>query len=76
MWMTTKTFCQVEALLDAAHLPGTNWANGDNSPDDGIPLRVDLHRALDASLIRLDTQHRLIYVDPDLEAEYGQYVHR
>jgi putative restriction endonuclease len=70
------TGCQVEALLDAAHLPGTIWSNGDNSGDDGIPLRVDLHRALDAELIRLDREHRLVYVDLGLQAEYGQYVHR
>lgn len=70
------TGCQVEALLDAAHLPDAIWTDGDNSGDDGIPLRADLHRALDAKLIRLDRQHRLVYVAPDLQAEYGQYVHR
>lgn len=68
------TGCQVEALLDAAHLPGTTWSNGDNSGDNGIPLRADLHRALDAELIRLDREHRLVHVEPDLQAEYGQYI--
>lgn len=69
------TGCEVEALLDAAHLPGKLWFKGDNKPEDGIPLRTDLHRALDAGLIRLNKQFQLIYVDPDLEAEYGRYRH-
>lgn len=69
------TGCEVDALLDAAHLPGKLWFAGDNEPEDGIPLRVDLHRALDAGLIRLNEQHQLIFVNPELESEYGQYLH-
>lgn len=70
------TQCTVEALLEAAHLPGKNWQSGDNGPDDGIPLRADLHRALDAKLIRLNEKHKLVYVDPRLQSEYGQYIFR
>lgn len=68
------TQCKVEALLEAAHLPGRNWQSGDNGPDDGIPLRADLHRALDAKLIRINEKHKLVYVDPRLQSEYGQYI--
>ncbi|MGX9773622.1 HNH endonuclease [Janthinobacterium aestuarii] len=68
------THCSVDALLEAAHLPGKSWQDGDNGADDGIPLRADLHRALDANLIMLNTNHQLIYVDPCLQNEYGQYI--
>jgi hypothetical protein len=44
-----------------------------NRADDGIPLRADLHRALDAGLIRLGSGHRLIWGDAQLETQYGQY---
>jgi hypothetical protein len=67
------TGCAVERLLDAAHLPGRDWRAGHNRADDGIPLRADLHRALDAGLIRLGSGHRLIWVDAQLETQYGQY---
>jgi len=66
--------CKVQALLEAAHLPGKSWQKGDNGPDDGIPLRADLHRALDAELIRLNAVHELVYIDPSLHSEYGQYI--
>ena len=68
------THCSVDALLEAAHLPGKSWQGGDNGADDGIPLRADLHRALDANLIRLNMNHQLVYVDPRLQREYGHYV--
>lgn len=70
------TGCKVPALLDAAHLPGKSWEKGDNKATDGIPLRVDLHRALDHKLIRLDKQLRLIYLAPSLRAEYGHYLNK
>ena len=67
------TGCTIAELLDAAHLPGRDWRAGHNSAADGIALRVDLHRALDAELIRLDDQNRLEWVDETLEDQYGQY---
>lgn len=70
------TGCEVEELVDAAHLPGRDWKAGHNAAHDGIPLRADLHRALDAQLIRLDDEHRLTYLHPGLEAAYGQYLQR
>ncbi|CAB3769465.1 hypothetical protein GQ57_27540 [Burkholderia sp. MSh2] len=65
------TGCAVAELLDAAHLPGKDWALGHNSADDGILLRTDLHRALDMSLIRLDAALRLVWVDPSVQDLYG-----
>lgn len=70
------TGCEVNALLEAAHLPGKKWHEGANGAGDGIPLRVDLHRALDAQLISLDSEHRLVHMHADLEAEYGHLMHR
>jgi hypothetical protein len=41
-------------VLDAAHLPDTSWRAGENEAIDGILLRADLHRLLDAGLLRID----------------------
>lgn len=67
------TGCTIPELLDAAHLPGHDWRAGHNGGLDGIPLRTDIHRALDRELIALDDQLRLVIVDPRLESQYGQY---
>lgn len=68
------TGCTVGQLLDAAHLPGRNWSVGQNSADDGILLRADLHRALDNDLIRLDEHLRLVWVDESLLDLYGHLL--
>ncbi|KAF3462074.1 HNH endonuclease [Ralstonia pseudosolanacearum] len=68
------TGCQVAQLLDAAHLPGRDWAAGDNDAADGILLRADLHRALDSGLIRLDAQLRLAWVAPIIHELYGHLL--
>jgi len=70
------TGCDVEALLEAAHLDGSNWQDGRNTAADGIPLRVDIHRAYDNGLLTLDEQHRIRSLDPTLERQYGQYRSR
>ncbi|TSA10006.1 MAG: HNH endonuclease [Comamonadaceae bacterium] len=67
------TKCKVEALLEAAHLDGRVWEEGDNTGDDGIPLRVDIHRAYDRGLITLDDEHRVSYIAPELMEQYGQF---
>ncbi|MDD3759056.1 MAG: HNH endonuclease signature motif containing protein [Advenella sp.] len=68
------TGCAVQGILDAAHLPGRDWQKGHFSAEDGIPLRADLHRALDAGLIKLDAKHRLVFVDSELDMEYSKYI--
>lgn len=45
--------CQIPDLLDAAHLPGRNWKEGHNQGSDGILLRADIHRLMDANLLEL-----------------------
>lgn len=70
------TGCDVEALLEAAHLDGSKWQDGRNTAADGIPLRVDIHRAYDNGLLTLDEHHRISRLDPTLERQYGQYRSR
>lgn len=70
------TGCNVEALLEAAHLDGRIWQDGQNTAADGIPLRVDIHRAYDNGLLTLDEHHRIINLDPTLERQYGQFRRR
>lgn len=69
------TGCAVPQLLEAAHLRGRSWQEGHNAATDGIPLRVDLHRAYDRGLIELDDQHRLIAVGDELREQYAEYLH-
>lgn len=68
------TGCATEALLDAAHLPGRDWRLGHNKATDGIPLRVDLHRALDRGLIKLNERHEIEETSPELDGFYDQYL--
>lgn len=51
-WTCVVSGNQVREVLDAAHLPGKNWRS-DNEAEDGILLRVDLHRLLDRGLAEL-----------------------
>ena len=52
-WRCAITGDDVREVLEAAHLPGSNWRSGDNRDVDGILLRVDLHRLLDAGILRI-----------------------
>ncbi|WP_160171256.1 MULTISPECIES: HNH endonuclease [Cupriavidus] len=70
------TGCDIPEMLEAAHLEGRSWQSGDNAAQDGIPLRVDLHRAYDAGLLKLDDQHRIIELDECLREAYGLYMVR
>ncbi len=53
-WACVITGETVREVLDAAHLPGSSWRAGDNGPSDGVLLRADLHRLLDAGLLRIE----------------------
>jgi hypothetical protein len=44
----------VPEVLDTAHMPGASWRIGENEATDGILLRADLHRLLDAGLLRIE----------------------
>jgi hypothetical protein len=64
------TGCAIAQLLDAAHLPGRDWSLGQNSAEDGILLRADLHRAMDNDLIRLDENLHLVWVHESVRDLY------
>ena len=53
---------------------GSGWRLGHNRVSDGIPLRVDLHRALDRGLIELNKRNQLVWVSPELNGMYGEYL--
>jgi hypothetical protein len=53
-WACVITGETVREVLDAAHLPGTSWRAGGNAANDGVLLRADLHRLLDAGLLRIE----------------------
>ena len=50
------TGCDIEPLLDAAHL--RPWRAG-NEVSDGILLRADIHRLLDADLLTISKDYRV-----------------
>ncbi|MGY2490085.1 HNH endonuclease [Cupriavidus sp. CP313] len=43
--------CDIPEALEAAHLHGRNWREGDNTAQDGILLRRDLHTLYDRELL-------------------------
>ncbi len=53
-WTCPITGETVREALEAAHLPGSSWRAGANSAVDGVMLRADLHRLLDAGLLRIE----------------------
>jgi len=53
-WACVITGETVREVLDAAHLPGSSWRGGDTAASDGVLLRADLHRLLDAGLLRIE----------------------
>ena len=67
------TNCQIPDLLDAAHLPGRNWRDGHNRGADGILLRADMHRLMDANLLELLDDGTVDIADKAL-SEYSCYA--
>jgi hypothetical protein len=53
-WRCAITGETLREVLDAAHLPGAAWRAGANTAVDGILLRADLHRLLDAGLLTIE----------------------
>lgn len=68
-WRCVVTGNVIVETLDAAHLPGRNWRLH-NSAEDGVLLRVDLHRLLDAGLASI--KRGKFIVDP--KAQVGEYA--
>ena len=66
------TNCELTCLLEAAHLPGRDWKKGHNQSEDGVLLRADIHRLLDAGLIELH-KNGSVQVSKEALSEYGRY---
>lgn len=68
-WRCMVSGTMVKAALEAAHLPGRNW-RFHNAVTDGILLRADLHRLLDAGLASVEDDHFMVAAD----ARVGEYA--
>ncbi|MBU9426446.1 HNH endonuclease signature motif containing protein [Burkholderia gladioli] len=68
-WRCAVSGITVRAALEAAHLPGKNW-RFDNRDSDGILLRADLHRMLDAGIARIEDDRFML----DAAARIGDYA--
>lgn len=51
-WRCAVTGTNLQAVLDAAHLPGKDWRYH-NAAEDGILVRTDIHRLLDSGLAEI-----------------------
>lgn len=63
--------CSVPEALEAAHLLGRNWRQGNNSASDGILLRRDLHTLYDRGLLRI-TETGLVQLDDRVVCHYAE----
>ena len=68
------TGCTVAEVLDAAHLE-QRAPRGSDDPSNGLILRVDLHRLMDAGLLRIDPDLRVIEIDPGVDDPGFQALH-
>ena len=70
-WVCAVSGCSITAVLEAAHLPGRDWREH-NQASDGIMLRADLHRLLDAGLATLDDNVFKLHEDIR-SGHYGEF---
>lgn len=71
-WTCVVSGNQVDKVLDAAHLPGRNWRQHNESTD-GILLRADLHRLLDGKMAEL--REGRFWIHPDARCEQYAGLH-
>lgn len=70
------TGCNVEAVLDAAHIVPYNGPET-NHPGNGLLLRTDLHTLFDLGLVAIDTESMTVLVSPVLAGTcYEDYRER
>ncbi len=72
-WRCAVTGSKIRETLDAAHLPGRDWRK-DNEGNDGVLLRADIHRLIDAKIAWIEEGK--FHVGKSARAEYGQYEGR
>lgn len=62
--------CAVPEALEAAHLFGRDWRQGQNEASDGVLLRRDLHTLYDRGLLRI-TATGVVELDPRVVGYYA-----
>jgi hypothetical protein len=67
-WRCAVTGTTVVSVLDAAHLPGRDWRK-DNTAQDGVLVRSDIHRLMDRGLAAI----RNGFLHIKKEARIGEY---
>ncbi|UUZ72967.1 HNH endonuclease [Polaromonas sp. P1(28)-8] len=65
--------CDVPEALEAAHLSGREWRNGQNAASDGVLLRRDLHALYDRGLLVL-LEGGGVSLDPRVTTHYGELL--
>ncbi|MBN8503347.1 MAG: HNH endonuclease [Burkholderiales bacterium] len=63
--------CDVPEALEAAHLIGRDWRQGQNAATDGMLLRRDLHTLYDRGLLRI-TESGQVELDSSLLSYYAE----
>jgi len=64
--------CSIPEALEAAHLEGRSWRDGDNAASDGILLRRDLHALYDTGLLSF-AEGVLVQLSPSVRDHYGAF---
>lgn len=64
--------CRIPEALEAAHLEGRNWRDGQNAASAGILLRRDLHALYDAGLLSF-TEDMQVQLSPAIREHYGAF---
>ena len=67
------TGCRTKAVLEAAHLPGRDWRYH-NEVQDGITLRVDLHRLLDRGILNIGEGWQISGLPDDYTVFNGKWL--
>ena len=62
----------VPQALEAAHLRGRSWHEGQNTALDGVLLRRDLHALYDSSLLSIEEDGRVVF-HPDVAPHYLEF---
>lgn len=68
------TGCTVLAVLEAAHISPYRGKD-DNSPENGLLLRADIHTLFDLDLLSIEPRQLRVQLHPDLQGdkEYGHF---
>lgn len=68
------TKCNIETVLEAAHIVEHSKERDDNAAENGILLRADIHRLFDAHLIRIEPDTGRLEFDSAVKSAYADEV--